>query len=478
MPVRLPISTPADEGVDARGVLDFLDAVDAEPAIELHSLLLLTRGKLVAEGYWQPYRDDDRPLVYSVSKTFSATAVGLAIGEGLFGLDDRLVDLLPEDVPANVSDRVREITVHHLLSMSTGHDSDPLDTFIDRPCAEWARSYLSLVPAEPVGSRHVYDNGASWLLGELVRRHSGQTLLGYLRPRLLEPLGLDITWDTDELGREFGWSGAHVPTRGLAAMGELYRCDGVWQGRRLLPEGWAARLGHRHILTADDKPEWQLGYGYQVWMGREGFRLDGAFGQFAFVLPDHEAVIALTSAQSGTQRLVDLLWEHIVPALDGFDGDGTAGEAELDTRLAGLVLKAPEDSGLGSDWEGAGQVIPDATLADHFEEQDNLPDLYDAIGSRDVEGGGFTVSFGYYGTRSTVTVPGPGWHRGSLAVRGVDVPVAVAAGADDEGVLELRILFVESPHTLLLALQPDAPARMAWSVPPLHSHRLEDLRAH
>ena len=174
MPVTFPVSSPSAQGVDARGILAFLDAVAAEPTSELHSIAIVRRGHLVAEGYWAPYQADDVPLVYSVSKTFTATAVGLAVAEGLFGLDDRLVDLIGEDVPADVDRRVREITVHHLLSMSTGRDVDALPLMLERPETEWVRTYLSQVPAEPVGSRHIYDNGASWMCGELVRRFSGR----------------------------------------------------------------------------------------------------------------------------------------------------------------------------------------------------------------------------------------------------------------------------------------------------------------
>lgn len=475
MPVNLPVTAPSAVGVDARGIVGFLDAIAAEPSIELHSLAVLRRGRLVAEGYWAPYRAEDRSLVYSVSKTLTATAVGLAVGEGLFALTDRVVDLIPEDVPAGVTDRVREITVHHLLSMSTGRDEDSLPALQALPRAEWAWAYLSMTPAGPVGSRHVYDNGASWLCGELVRRASGQGLVDFLRRRLLEPLGIeDLTWDTDDLGRELGWTGVHVTTRGLAALGELYRLDGVWQGRRILPEGWAARLGSPQIPTTDDvNREWSYGYGYQVWMGREGFRLDGAFGQFSFVLPEREAVIAITSAQSYTQRLVELVWEHLVPALQA-GGDAEA-DAALAARLGALALPAVPDSGVGTYWEARGCRI-DPAIADHPEEQSNLPVLTDVIAHR--EGDGWTrLSLGYHETRPTVDVRGPGWHRTQIEFMGPNVPMAVSIGADRAGTLEARLRFLESPHMLILRIDRRGVGRVAWNVPPLQSNRLGDLRA-
>lgn len=477
MTVVLPLASPSAQGVDARGILDFLDAVEAEPTIELHSIALMRRGSLVAEGYWAPYRADDRPLVYSVSKTFTATAVGLAVGEGLLSLEDRVVDLIPGEVPAEVSDRVREITVHHLLSMSTGRDTDALPSLLEQPPEQWAATYLSLIPEGPVGSRHVYDNGASWLCGELVRQRSGLTLLEFLRPRLLEPLGIDLTWDTDGLGREFGWSGAHVQTRGLAAMGELYRCDGLWHGRRLLPEGWAASLGRPHIPTVDvDNIEWGFGYGYQVWMGREGFRLDGAYGQFSFVLPDREAVIAITSGQSYTQKLINLLWTHLVPAVGGSLEDPAA-DAALADRLSRLGIRPPSDSGLGSSWRAVGSLTVDPGLAPHLEEQLHLPAIDTVAVFRD-GAGGFNVSLGYAGAESTLVAGAGQWLRQAWQVEGLQVPVAATAGTDGDGAVEVRILFLDSPHTLVLKLDGQGRGRVAWSVSPLQSARLEALRAH
>ena len=285
----------------------------------------------------------------------------------------------------------------------------------------------------------------------------------------------EFTWDTDSLGREFGWSGAHVPTRGLAAIGELYRCDGVWQGRRLLPEGWVARLAVQHIPTVHEvNAEWCLGYGYQVWMGREGYRLDGAYGQFSFVLADRESVVAITSAQSFTQRLIDLLWEHLVPAL-GSGGDEAA-DAALAHRLGALQVPAPEDSGLGSWWEADGPLVIDPSIAPHVEEQIHLPAVYGVVIFRHPEGG-FRVSLGYSDTRPTVDIDGPGWHRSLLEVLGHDLPVAVAAGADASGQVEARILFLDTPHTLVLKLDHRGMGRIAWSVSPLQSNRLEALRA-
>ncbi|MGC3994868.1 MAG: serine hydrolase [Propionicimonas sp.] len=448
---------------------------------------MLRDGTCVLEQYWQPWVASDRPLVYSVSKTFTATAVGLAIGEGRFGLADRVVDLLPE--AASDDPDVAGITVHHLLSMSTGHTDDTLLVMMERQPEEWARAFLSIRPERPVGSWHVYNNGASFLLGELVRRHTGEDLLDYLRPRVLEPLGIDATWDRDPLGRCLGWSGLHVDLRGLAALGELLRCDGVWQGRRLLPEGWVARATANHIPTISDGADWNHGYGYQVWMGREGFRLDGAYGQFAFVLPERGLVVAVQSAQLDTQCLIDTVWAHLdelpeeplpdeqTDALRDAAGsflavsssgsvastgedlapstfpeeparnegalstvpEERAGEertwprhegAAVTTSLEGATaLPVPADSGAGSSWSTAGRVPTDPALFSPGDEVGPPADVADPTATRTADG--FRLTLVAEGRPVELTaVPGR-WARQSLAVPG-EATAENAAPSDAE----------------------------------------------
>ncbi len=504
-------------------------------------MVVLSGGVRVFEAYAEPYRRGDRPLVYSASKTFTATAVGLAIGEGRFGLDDRIVDLLepaapeeaatelasrsvpegvgaelvsptvpegvgaelvspavpeeagtelvsptvPEEADAEpakrqpsrraVDDRVAEITVHHLLSMSTGHTGDTIEAMMERPPEQWVEAFLAILPQQPVGSCHVYNNGASFLLGELVRRHTGEDLLDYLRPRVFEPLGIDATWDTDAAGRCLGWSGLHVDARGLAAMGELLRCDGVWQGRRLLPEGWVARATSTQIPTAEPSPEWNLGYGYQVWMNREGYRLDGAYGQFAFVLPGRDLVVAVQSAQSCTQVLVDLLWEHLpAPAGPAAANGPPASRRAVPEGLARVPV--PSDSGLGAAWTHTGPVPLDASMVGDGEEVGRPADLAEVRASR--SGGELWLDLVVEGHWNQLGTAVGEWRRQSLHLGDAEVPVALAAGADDAGDLHVRMVFTDTPHTLRLRLGADGRAAQAWKVNPLQGPWLASMRAH
>jgi len=451
--------------------------VAARPELELHGLVVLHDGSPVLEQYWAPYVADDRALVYSASKTFTASAIALAVGEGLLALDDRIVDLLPEAwaTVAEPSESVAQLTVHHVLSMSTGHDADVLERFDPAAPQDWARIFLSTPPQAPVGSRHVYNNGASWLLGELIRARTGGDLLDYLRPRLLAPLGIDATWDRDALGRCLGWSGIHVRTRDLAAMGELYRCDGVWQGQRLLPEGWVARATTSQIPTDEPNADWLFGYGYQLWLGREGYRLDGAFGQFSLVLPERGLVVAVTSAQSCTQLLLDLVWDVLLPELDARKVPEEARElASEPSRRAAATLPVPTDHGQGTAWSTQGPAQVDATLVTSPDEQANLPDLTDATARRD--GDGFTIGFTTDGHPVALTAGSGTWVRQHVQLGDGEVPVAAAAGSDADGALDVRLVFTDSPHTLYLRIAGDT-ATMAWGTTPLQGGDLARLVA-
>jgi CubicO group peptidase (beta-lactamase class C family) len=446
-------------------VLAFIDAAAENPQINLHSLLVRDPSGVRVEAYWDPYRPDDRQLVYSVSKTIMATAAGFALAEGLVRLDDRVVDLIEPPFP--VGGRRRELTFHHLLSMTTGHDVDTLD-FATDSLGNLADQFWRSDPQTPVGSRHVYNNGASWAVGEVVRTVTGQSLLDYLRPRLFEPLDIDITWDTDELGSELGFSGAHLTTRALAAIGQLYASKGRWQGRQVLPEGWTGLVSTHHADTNEPDPEWNYGYGYQVWLGRDGFRLDGAYGQYALVFPDTETVIAITSAQALTsQPVLDLVWEHLVPGL------GTPASPERTERLASLALRTPKESGGHGSWKHAGAVPVRPSLAIGVDQM-HLPNLADLVVTRDTDG--YTVTFALEGRPVTLTTTGP-WQRQSLRGDGTDLPVALAAGVTRRQGVRLRLCITDTPHVLLIDVDDDG-AGLAWQTPPLHMSALTDLAAH
>jgi CubicO group peptidase (beta-lactamase class C family) len=334
-----PRSTPEQQGVDPRAVLTTVEAITAIP--ELHSLMLVRHGHVVAEGWAAPFAPDRRQTVYSLSKTFTATAIGFAVAEGLLSLDDPVVGLLPDEAPDEPDERLARMTVRHLLTMASGHDPEP--AVMAEP-GGWVARFLATPLAHEPGERFVYNTPATHVLSAIVQRASGQRLLDYLEPRLLEPLGITGAWsEISADGIDVGGVGISVTTEDIAKLGQLYLQDGLWEGRRVLPEGWAAQAGAAQVSTAHwGGTDWQQGYGFQMWRSQHGFRADGAFGQFSLVLPEVDAVVAITAGFRDTGRVLDAVWTHLLPGLhDEALAPDDEGRAALGARLAGLRLDPP-----------------------------------------------------------------------------------------------------------------------------------------
>ena len=335
----LPRSRPEPQGVDPRAVLATLEAIGAIP--DLHSLMVVRHGQVVAEGWAAPFAPDRRQTVYSLSKTFTATAVGFAVAEGLFSVDDPVVGLLRDEAPDEPDERLARMTVRHLLTMASGHDPEPP---VMREPGDWVAAFLATPLAHEPGERFVYNTPATHVLSAIVQRASGQRLLDYLTPRLLDPLGITgAWWEQSPDGIDVGGVGLSVTTEDIAKLGLLYLQDGVWEGRRVLPEGWAAQAGAAQVSTAHwGGTDWQQGYGFQMWRSQHGFRADGAFGQFSLVLPDEDTVVAMTGGFRDTWQVMDAVWTLLLPGLhDEPLAADDEGRAALEARLAGLRLDPP-----------------------------------------------------------------------------------------------------------------------------------------
>jgi len=332
--MTLPRSTPEAEGIASSAILDFIRAADAQ-LDSLHSVMVVRHGAVVAEGWWSPYAAHYPHMMFSVSKSFTATAIGLAIDEGLVTLDDRVVELLPHDLPTEIDDRLSALTVRHLLTMTTGHATDTVSLTDDSHGDNWARTILAQPLEFTPGTHYVYNSGATHLLSAILQRVTGERLLDYLGPRLFGPLGItDATWESSPQGIDAGGWGLSITTEQLATFGQLLLQRGQWQGSQLVPAEWIDEATALQVDTSDTDHDLdgRQGYGYQFWRNRlTGYRADGAFGQFCLVLPEQDAVVVLTSALPVSQAALDLVWEHLLPAF----GDSALPESE--TPLAGVL---------------------------------------------------------------------------------------------------------------------------------------------
>lgn len=303
------------------GVAALIAAVEAE-GLDLHSIMVLQHGTVLAECYRSPFDPDTPHRMYSVTKSFTSTAVGLAVAEGRLSVDDRVIDIFPELVPATPDAHRNELRVGHLLTMSSGHRQEAFPPLY-RPLPSLA-AFVSGRPSVAPGSRFDYSNPCSYTLAAIVERVTGETISDYLRPRILEPLGIACRpWLRSDEGVTNGGFGLHLTTRELSRFGQMLLQRGMWEGQQLVPAAWIDEATGRRVdsWNAAGKVDWLQGYAYQFWRGRHGsFRADGLMGQFCIVLPERDALVVTTAGTLQTQRLLDLVWELVLPALDAPGG--------------------------------------------------------------------------------------------------------------------------------------------------------------
>ncbi len=336
----LPRTSPEQQGISSAGIRRVVEALERQ-IHEIHSVMLLRHGNVVAEGWWSPYGREYPHQLFSLSKSFTGTAVGFALTEGRFSIDDPVLSFFPDETPAEVSDLLAAMTVRHLLTMSTGQATDMWFSMLDRPDSNWVKGFFEMPVLNQPGSQFVYNNGASYMLSAIVQRTTGMTVLDYLQPRLFEPLGIEnATWEASPQGITAGGIGLSLKTEDVARFGQLYLQKGMWQGKQLLPEAWVEAATATQIATKGIEIDWSQGYGYQFWRSRHNtYRGDGVFGQWCIVMPEQDAVLAITSGTDifNSQQPLNLVWEMLLPIMspDSLPEDTDAQDA-LAEKLSSL----------------------------------------------------------------------------------------------------------------------------------------------
>lgn len=334
----LPRSAPEAQGVSSSDLLDFVNALD-EQVDGMHSLMVVRHGKVVAEGWWAPYDAEHNHVLYSLSKSFTSTAVGFAAAEGKVSIDDEVLKFFPDDAPSNPGANLKAMRLRDLLMMSTGHQDEPPVS----PDAVSAKSFLAAPVPHLPGTHFKYNTPATFMQSAIVQKATGQTVLDFLRPRLFEPLGIEHpVWETNFQGVSLGGYGLRVRTEDIAKFGQLYLQRGRWNGKQLLPAEWVAMATSRQTSNGSNpKSDWNQGYGFQFWRCRNNaYRGDGAFGQYCVVMPDQDAVVAITSGVKDMQQVLNLMWDKLLPAMQsGALKRDNAAAQKLKDKLAQLSVR-------------------------------------------------------------------------------------------------------------------------------------------
>jgi hypothetical protein len=345
----LPRSVPEAEGVSSAGIITFLDSV-AVSRHEFHSFMFLRHGKVISEGWWNPYRPEFRHTLYSTSKSFTSTAVGFAVSEKRLTVNDKVISFFPKDLPDTISPFLAEMKVRDLLTMSVGQDPDPTTRLVAND-TNWVKAFLSLPLKNEPGKVFLYNSMATYMLSAIVQKVTGEKVMDYLTPRLFQPLAIEgADWEVDPRGINTGGWGLRVKTEDMAKLGQLYLQKGKWNGKQVLPAAWVEEATTFKIDQAPDAPQakkdlsdWMQGYCYQFWRCRNNaFRADGAYGQYIIIMPDQDAVIAIQCESPNMQDEINLVWKYLLPSIkDKKLPENNTTYANLKERLSSLALKLP-----------------------------------------------------------------------------------------------------------------------------------------
>ena len=335
--IAVPRSTPEAQGVSSTAIQSFVDAVNANIR-DLHSFMLMRHGQVIAEGWWAPYGPQHPHMLFSLSKSFTSTAIGMLVNEGRLSVDDKVTSFFPDDLSAEISPNLADMSVHDLLSMSTGHDTEPARMDDDN----WARVFLAHPVKHVPGTHFLYNSMATYMCSAILQKVTGSTLLEYLRPRLFEPLGIENpTWESCPRGINTGGWGLSIKTEDIAKFGQLYLQKGLWQGQQLIAESWVEAATRTQVSNdPNQNVDWEQGYGYQFWRCRHNsYRGDGAFGQYCVVVPDQDAVLAITSGVPDMQAVLNIVWDKLLPAFGAAAvPEARAAHTILEQKLATLSI--------------------------------------------------------------------------------------------------------------------------------------------
>ena len=347
-------ATPESQGVPSEAILKFIDGCektfDAGDLGAMHGFVIVRHGKVIAEGSWKPFDTlNETHMLYSHSKSFTSSAIGLLADRGKIDLDERIVDIFSNEVPAKVSENLAQLRVRDLLTMNVGKKDHLL-----RDGGDWVKEFLSKDFFRKPGTGFKYDSDATYMLAAIVEKKSGMKMMDYLQKNMFDQIGITKAWTTcSPQGIPCGGWGMNMTTRELARFGQLYLNRGDWDGKRVLSSDWVSLATTRQtwsgwqnvgVKALGEGTDWEQGYGFQFWRCRHGaYRADGAGGQYTVVIPEKDMVVSAHAGLGDFPKELDLIWDNLLPVLkDAPLAENPSAQKQLADRLAKLAIKPVE----------------------------------------------------------------------------------------------------------------------------------------
>ena len=309
-----PKASPEAMGISSERLLQMMKKL-AELEY-LNSIIILRKGHSILECWQSPYERETPHQLFSLSKSFTSCAIGIAQAEGLLKVTDKLISFFPEYTDSVTDKRMLDVSLEDLLTMRSGHLVCATKYMFGQQ--DYVKAFLSSkLDVEP-GTRFTYNSGATYMLAAVIRKVADENVREYLIPRLFKPLQIvPGIWECCPQGINVGGWGLSLTTDDLAKFSYLLLQRGKWNGKQIIPEDYIAAATSKHADNSmNTLPDWQQGYGYQFWVSQHGYRGDGAAGQLALILEEYDLCIAVTSCLSEMQKLLDVFWQELIPYLN------------------------------------------------------------------------------------------------------------------------------------------------------------------
>ena len=338
---ELPRSTPAQEGVNPDAISQFVKTLMAVPQTDIHHVMVVRHGKVIAEAHPAPFTQEDVHTLYSCSKTFTMLAIGMLVDEGKLSVNDKVIDLLPDKAPKAKSVALKAMTVKHLLTMTAGIKPS---LELRQESKDWARTWLAQ-PVTKLG-KFQYDSMCTFMLAAIVQRLTGMKLLEFLNERFFHPLGIyEADWEESPDGINVGGWGLRLAAESMAKAGICIMNKGKWEGKQLISANWIDEASRKHTnysKLGKRQTDTNQGYCYQMWrcLLPGAFRADGAYGQFIVMSPERDLVVVITGVSENTGKELATIWDKLIPGVKQapLPADGNA-QRNLTDYLATLSLK-------------------------------------------------------------------------------------------------------------------------------------------
>ncbi len=308
-------SSPEAQGMDSQKLAEMLEAVK-QKQLNLHSLLVIRNGYLVSETYFGSDQQDTRRELYSCTKSFIATLIGIALDKGYIeGTNQRIMDFFPEHTFANLDEQKAAMTLEDVLTMRTGLDwqeGDPAYRAL-YVSPDWVKYMLDEPMVAAPGSQFNYCSGCSHLLSAILQQTTDMNPRDFADQYLFKPLGIsNVSWDTNAEGTPIGGWGLQLTPRDMAKLGYLYIRKGQWDGQQIVSAKWVENATRTHAETDGD-----LDYGYQWWTypSLAAYTALGRFGQMIFVVPELDLIVVTTAEMDSHDELFQLIQQYILPAV-------------------------------------------------------------------------------------------------------------------------------------------------------------------